>query len=104
MKYIAYWDCLGFEFIKSISSYERDCLLKDIANQPHSKPPINYAAALIRAQANPQRNPEIWIFESDVDEECLQQYAEEIPQELANMIRKYGSCMYSRPTEKTIIE
>lgn len=104
-KYIAYWDCLGFETICDITSYERQRLIADLKNTTVN-PPINYHALMLRARYNPQRSPEIWIFTAtdDIREDDLKQIAIDSPQYLADLIREKGTCVFSTPkTEQVIV-
>jgi hypothetical protein len=59
--------------------------------------------AILRAQANPQRFPEIWAFESEVSLEELKIYADETPQALADAIRKSGQNVFKTPKTETVI-
>ncbi len=95
--YICMWDCNGFEVIKDCSSWERQSLLDTIAGKKLSTPPINLQAMTMRAGFNPQRNYEIWTFntEEDLDEDTLWGYAETNPQALVDMIRARGKQLHS---------
>lgn len=91
--FVAYWDCLGFETIFDMTSYERVRLLEDITGKdPSPAPNLNHMT--LRARFNPQRNPEIWVFNSTVDVETLRSIAEETPQMLVDMIREHGTNVY----------
>lgn len=94
--FICYWDCNGFEVIKDMSSWERQCLLDTISGNALSTPPVNLKMLMLRAQFNPQRHPEVWTFNSDedLDEESLWEYAESDPQVLVNLIRAKGKKIY----------
>lgn len=103
-KFLAYWDCLGFEVICDITTYERQKLLADIKNEKIS-PPINFNAMLMRARYNPQRSPEIWVFTAtnDLTEEYLKVVAETTPQTLVDLIRERGNCVFKTASEKQVI-
>jgi hypothetical protein len=98
--YICMWDENGFETIVDMSSWERESLLNTIAGKELSKPPVNLDAMMMRARFNPQRNYEIWTFntEDSLDEDTLWGYAETDPQELVDMIRARGKRLYGEPT------
>jgi hypothetical protein len=93
------WDERGFETIKDCSSWERESLLNTIAGKKLSTPPVNLQAMMMRARFNPQRNYEIWTFntEESLDEETLWSYAETDPQALVDMIRSRGKKLYGEP-------
>jgi hypothetical protein len=91
------WDENGFEVIKDCSTWERESLLNTIAGKELTPAPVNLQNLMMRARFNPQRNYEIWTFntEESLDEEELWSYAEKTPQELVDMIRSRGSCLYT---------
>jgi hypothetical protein len=93
------WDCNGFEVIKDCSSWERQSLLDTIAGKELTKPPVSLQAMTMRARFNPQRNYEIWTFntEESLDEDTLWSYAETDPQALVDMIRDRGKRLYGEP-------
>ena len=95
--YICMWDENGFETLKDCSSWERQALLDTIAGKKLSTPPVNLQAMTMRARFNPQRNYEIWTFntEEDLDEDTLWSYAETNPQALVDMIRARGKQLHS---------
>jgi hypothetical protein len=91
--FVAYWDCLGFETIFDMTSYERTRLLEDLTGRDPSPAP-NLQHMTLRARFNPQRNPEIWVFNSTVDVETLRTVAEENPQSLVDLIRANGTNVF----------
>lgn len=100
--YLAYFDSLGFEAIIDLMPFEKDLTWSALKGQPPTmRLPVNMM--LMRAQANPQRFPEIWTFQSEVDKKELWSYARDNPQELANLIREHGSKVFTTPREKELI-
>lgn len=90
-RFITLFDSLGFESIIDITNDEKNDTLKILKGEN----PDNRASELLhmmtlRARFNPQRNPEIWVFESDISEKVLYEYSQEYPQQLADLIRKKG--------------
>lgn len=104
MKYVAYWDCLGFECIVDMTSWEKDCLLQQIKGEPPNPAPVSLRHLVLRAQFNPQRFPEIWIFEIDMEQEDLWQLGQDDPQLLVDAIRKNGHNVFKTPKEKSVIK
>lgn len=94
--YICYWDCNGFETIADCTTWERQSMLDTIAGKTLKPAPVNMQAMCMRARFNPQRNPEIWTFntEESIDEETLWEIAESDPQALVDMIRRNGKKLY----------
>lgn len=100
--YVAYFDTLGFEWIFSITDYEKKKFWAHLKGEDKVDFPIP-RYAILRAQANPQRFPEIWAFESEIDLEELKIYSEESPQALADAIRRCGRAVYRTPNQDVVI-
>lgn len=94
--YICMWDENGFEVLKDCSSWERQCLLDTLAGKKLKAAPVNLNAMIMRARFNPQRNYEIWSFNTaeDLDEDRMWRYAENNPQALVDLIRVNGKKIY----------
>jgi hypothetical protein len=105
-KFIAFWDCLGFECIVDCTSWERNALLNTIAGKELEPAPVNLHAMTMRARFNPQRSPEIWSFNTDesITEADLKEIANDDPQRLVDLIRERGTCLYDSPKQKAVIE
>jgi hypothetical protein len=96
-KFVAYFDVLGFECLVDITSYERHKLLAEISGAEVNAP-INFNYLMTRARFNPQRNPEIWVFTSTVDEVTLSKLSQDDPQVLVDTIRECGHNVYGQHT------
>lgn len=94
--YICMWDENGFEVIKDCTKWERDTFLNTIAGKDLTPAPVNLQAMTMRARFNPQRNYEIYTFNTvdEFDEESLWEIAEETPQTLVDLIREKGKKLY----------
>ena len=101
--YIAYFDSLGFECIIDLTEYDKEAVWAALSDKPAPKK-LPVGMMIMRAKANPQRFPEIWTFQSPIEEKTLQQYAEDNPQGLANLIRTHGSKVFVTPRNKTVIQ
>jgi hypothetical protein len=97
--YICMWDERGFETLKDCTKWERETFLNTIAGKELTPAPVNLQAMMMRARFNPQRNYEIWTFntEESLDEDTLWRYAEDNPQALVDMIRARGKRLYGEP-------
>ena len=104
--YLAYWDCLGFECIVDCTTWERQTLLNEIAGKEIKPAPVNLHAMTMRARFNPQRSPEIWSFTTNgsISENELKEIANDNPQQLVDLIRERGTCLYNSPKQKAVIE
>jgi hypothetical protein len=103
-KFLAYWDCLGFEGIWDITSYERQQLMATLKNTTVNAP-VNLNAMMLRARYNPQRSPEIWLFTATdtIRQDELMDVAKDNPQYLVDLIREKGSCLYRSTPQKQVI-
>jgi len=100
--YMAYFDSLGFEWIFNISDYEKKKFWAVLKGDEKVDFPIP-RHAILRAQANPQRFPEIWAFESEISLKELQIYADEAPQALADAIRRCGQNVFKTHKNESVI-
>jgi hypothetical protein len=100
--YMAYFDTLGFEWLFDISDYEKKKFWAALKGDIKVDMPIP-RYAILRAQANPQRFPEIWAFESDISKDELEEYARDNPQVLADAIRNCGQNVFKTHKPETVI-
>ena len=100
--YMAYFDTLGFEWIFDISDYEKKKFWAALNGNDKVDMPIP-RYAILRAQANPQRFPEIWAFESEISQAELEEYARDNPQVLADAIRRCGQNVFKTHKPDTVI-
>jgi tRNA(Ser,Leu) C12 N-acetylase TAN1 len=100
--YICYFDSLGFEWIFNVTDYEKKKVIAYLKGEEKVDLPIP-RYAILRARANPQRFPEIWAFESDLDQEELENVAHESPQVLVNAIRKCGQNIFKTHRDESVI-
>jgi hypothetical protein len=63
------------------------------------------SVAKMRAMANPQRFPEIWVYDCEFDStpEQMRDMWDDAPQNMADLVRKKGTCIYKTPREKDLI-
>jgi hypothetical protein len=101
--FIAYWDTLGFETIIDLTEQDKKAMWASLAEKiaPQRLP---VGLLIMRAKANPQRFPEIWTFQSELDETTLTTYSIESPQELADLIREHGTKVFVTQREKEVIK
>lgn len=105
-RYVAMFDSLGFESIIDIT-YDELSRVESVLND--EKDPLNDIQSLIskmslRARMNSHRNPEIWIFWSDVDENTLVYMAKQSPQIMADLIRSKGVSVFKSGTSENVIK
>lgn len=102
-KFLAYFDCEGFECLINISKHEDAMLLQTLKGEKVTDE-IGLNSMILRARYNPQRSPEIWVFTSTVDEQTLQDLAKDEPQMLVDLIRKHGTSVWKNHPVKRVIE
>jgi hypothetical protein len=101
--FIAYWDSLGFECIIDLTDHDKKAMWAELKGQEPKRLPA-VGMLIMRAKLNPHRSPEIWTFQSVVDETTLTKYSKECPQELANLIRENGTKVFVTHKEKDVIQ
>ena len=100
--YVCYFDSLGFEWIFNVTEYEKKKTMAYLKGEKKIELPIP-RYAILRAQANPQRFPEIWGFESDLTQAELELVANDTPQVLVDAIRRLGNNIVKTPRMETVI-
>ena len=105
-RYITMFDNLGFECVIDITcdtSHRAEAVINDEPD-PQTKIVSLVNKMILRAKFNTHRNPEIWIFWSDISEKDLFDACEQSPQQMADLIRSRGTNLYKMPKTKTVIE
>lgn len=93
-KFIASWDCLGLEFLMNVTEHEQKIIVATLKGEKYEvRNPLQHL--ILRAQFNPQRNYEIYAFNSDVDEVSIREAFHDNPQHMADTIRGIGEKLYS---------
>ena len=101
--YLAYFDTLGFECVLDLTSYDKKVMWAALSDKtiPNEIP---LHQMILRAKFNPQRFPEIWTFQSELDLKDILCYTKDMPQAMADLIRENGTKVFSTPKEKVVIE
>jgi hypothetical protein len=99
--YIAYFDTLGFECVIDLSNHEKKAMWDTLKGLKPKQLPIGMM--IMRAKANPQRFPEIWTFQSELDLDEILCYTKDMPQAMADSIRENGSKVFVTPKQKELI-
>ena len=97
-KYVASWDCLGFECLIDVTDWEQQYLMEtmrgDLSLDEMPSCPAPIEVMMIRARMNPQRDPEIWTFTSAIPKETLDTLMEDEPQLLVDAVRSTGTSIF----------
>jgi hypothetical protein len=104
-KYLAYFDTLGFECVINLTEAENDCIMATLRGEEYNLP-FSLHHMTLRARFNPQRFPEIWVFNvsNDLSTNNVIDLANNNPQYLANFIRANGTSLYSKHSTKNVID
>lgn len=101
--YLAYFDTLGFECVLDLTDYDKKAMWASLSNKEIANE-IPLHQMIMRAKFNPQRCPEIWTFQSELDLESILQYTTDMPQQMADLIREHGNKVFTTPKEKAVIQ
>ena len=95
--FLVYFDNLGFEAVFDLGQISSDATMATLRDEAYTMP-FNYSALMMRARFNPQRFPEIWVFEvsDELNEQDVRELAETNPQYLADFARANGKNLYGK--------
>lgn len=93
------WDCNGLEAAVNVSDIRKQKMWATLRGKDASKLPVepNLMLWRLRAQANMQRNYEIYLIETDndVSVDDIVYAFEQSPQQMADTVRQIGHKFYS---------
>jgi len=107
--FLVVWDCYGLEYIDSLREVEQDqiwCRLKGEPSLLANSMSLTLNSILMRARVNNQRHYEIYTIQTDesVTLEDMKTAFESMPQQIVNMIRDSGTCIFDgRETQQRLI-
>lgn len=105
-KWVVLFDCKGVDVLIPCDSMMAEEVMEWMSGKKFKSALSHHVSmAIIRAQANPQRFPEVWVYDTqdDLSTEMMRQMWEESPQGLADLVRKSGSCLFKSLREKSVI-
>ena len=97
-QYIVMWDCNGLEYLGNVTADEQRVMWGKLQGKESPRHALaNPLHMRLRAQANPQRNYEIYIFDvaEGITEQDVRDMFDASPQTAADTIRRIGHCFYS---------
>lgn len=101
---VVMWDCYGLETVRPVDDIQQQRMWATLkGDDPDKLPmPLNLVALQIRAQANLQRNYEIYLLETEdsITVDDIVQSFESAPQEMADTVRRIGHRVYGRTTRR----
>lgn len=105
-KWIVMFDRLGVDMLVPCDEImSRDALQWLGGKEFKSELGRHVTLAKVRAMANPQRFPEIWVYDcqDDYSQDQMRKMWHHMPQSMADLVRKKGNCLYKTPREKDLI-
>lgn len=102
-KFLVMWCNEGLETLIDVTTMEQQAVIAVLKGEKiEHRNPIQYM--ILRAQVNPQRHYEIYVFESEFSEEEILDLFEDEPQTIVDAIRNVGNSLFSnRKTTKDVI-
>jgi hypothetical protein len=107
-KWIVLFDNEGVDTLIPWSDVQEDIIIKKLSGENlngHQSPVSIISRTIMRAQVNPQRNPEVWSYStsSDMEVDEMRQLWVDSPQYMADLIRTKGDQLFgAKPgTKKT---
>ena len=89
-KFLVMWDNLGLECLFNLTEDNKKKMLSVLKEEKFASTIPSLDVLLIRARANVQRHYEIYVFESEIDEDYLREILENDPMLVVPSIREKG--------------
>lgn len=105
-KWVALFDCKGVDVLIPCDSMMTEEVMEWMSGKKFkSALGLHVGMAIVRARANPQRFPEVWVYDTkeDLTEEVMRKMWDETPQVLADLVRGMGKCLFKTPREVSVI-
>lgn len=104
--WLVLFDCAGVDMLVPVDEIKSKEILQWMGGEEfHSELETHLSIAKMRAMANPQRHPEVWVYDTveDMSLDDMRNMWETGPQYMANMVRSKGTCVHKSPREKSVI-
>jgi hypothetical protein len=105
-QWVVLFDTLGVDTLLPWDELKGDDML-DILSGKKPKNRLNgrISMMIMRAQANMQRWPEVWAYDTadDIDEPDMREMWQTTPQVLADLVRQKGTNLFRHQRQKEII-
>lgn len=104
--WLVLFDCNGVDMLVPVDEIKnKEILLWMGGEEFQSELGTHLSIAKMRAMANPQRHPEVWVYSTsdDLPLEDMRKMWDERAQAMANLVRSKGTCVYKTPREKNVI-
>lgn len=105
-QWVVLFDTLGVDTLVPWDDLKQEAMLAKLAGRK-TKDRLNMQIAMMitRAQANEQRWPEVWAYDTseDYDVDFMRKMWSDSPQGMANVVRQKGKNLYRRSRPKEVI-
>lgn len=105
-QFVVMFDSCGVDTLIPCDEMKTREMLEWLGGKPHkSELARHIRVALVRAQSNPHRFPEVWAYDCAEDHslEEMRGLWGSTPQHMADLVRSRGTCLYKTPREKVVI-
>lgn len=104
-QWVVLFDTLGVDTLLPWDDLKGENMLAVLAGKKSKNLNKQVAIAVLRAQSNPQRFPEVWAYSTieDYDVEEMRKLWRTIPQSLADLVRAKGTNLFRDQRQKEII-
>lgn len=105
-QWVVLFDTLGVDTLVPWDDLKQEAMLETLAGKkPKNRLNTQINMMIVRAQANVQRWPEVWAYDTseDYDHETMSQAWQDNPQGLADLVREKGTNLYRLSRPKDII-
>lgn len=105
-QWVVLFDTLGVDTLIPWDDLKSDDMVAVLSGKnPARKGNKHVNVMVLRAQANHQRFPEVWAYDTaeDYEYEDMRKIWEEMPQAVADMVREKGTNLFKHTKEKAII-
>jgi hypothetical protein len=101
-RFLVMWCNEGLETLINITRNEQENIIAVLKDEPipHTNPIHNM---ILRAKFNSHRHYEIYVFDSELDEEDIKAMFDSSPQVIVDAIRKVGHRLYCDRAQKSKI-
>lgn len=99
-KWVAMFDCKGIDVLIPCDQLMAEEMMRWMGGEKfHSQLNTHVQMAILRARANHQRFPEVWVYdtEEDIPEDRMRKMWEDDPKTLARCVREKGKCLFKSP-------
>ena len=96
-QFVLMWDCYGLEYIEDVTVAQQQQMMDVLRGAERKTRPFSLSMLQLRAQANPQRNYEIYFVTATdgITADDIREMFENSPQTAADTIRRIGHQFYS---------